>query len=173
MAALAFSFSVGAKRGPHHHEPQHSYGAHGGHYHPLFHLFPMLMFKHNLWIPLPVLGSVAVWYRKFHGNIQDIPHPRYRAMRDALEQQFAAFPGLISLAGHEHTLQYRRLEDRHYIVSGAGSKANYVGHGKRAQFTDAEMGLAKLLFMKDGRRVLEFWIPGPKGEGVLRFWEEW
>lgn len=155
------------------HHPQYSYGAHGGYYHPLYHLFPLLMFKHNLWVPLPVLGSVAVWYRKFHGNIQDIPHPRYRALRDALERQFAAFPGLISLAGHEHTLQYRAVEGRHYIVSGAGSKGNYVGHGKRAQFTDAEMGLAKLLFMKDGSRVLEFWIPGPQGDGVLRFWEEW
>ncbi|MFN8395969.1 MAG: hypothetical protein U0176_15135 [Bacteroidia bacterium] len=44
------------------HHPLHSYGAHGGHYHPKFHLFPMLMFSKALWIPLPVLGSVAVWY---------------------------------------------------------------------------------------------------------------
>ncbi len=155
------------------HHPQHSYGAHGGHYHPLFHLFPMLMFKHNAWVPLPVLGSIAVWYRKFHGNIQDIPHPRYRSMRDALESQFSAHPGLISLAGHDHNLQYRTLDGRHYIVSGAGSKGNYVGHGKRARFTDAEMGFGKLIFRKDGGRVLEFWVPGPKGDGVLRFWEEW
>lgn len=155
------------------HHPFHSYGAHGGYYHPLYHIFPLLMFKHHLWVPLPVLGSAVVWYRKFHGNIQDIPNPRYRAMKTALEAQFAQYPGLVVLSGHDHNLQYLPVEGRHYIVSGSGSKSAYVAHGKRAHFTDAEPGLAKLIFMRDGSRVLEFWVPTADGIGALRYIEAW
>lgn len=155
------------------HHPLYSYGAHGGYYHPLYHLFPLLMFSHKAWVPLPVLGSVAVWYRKFHGNIQDIPNPRYKAMIRQLDGLFAAHPGLIYLSGHDHNLEYLPIGGRHYIVSGSGSKGAYVGHGSRAKFTDAEKGLGKLILMKDGSRQLEFWVPTADGVGKLRFLEEW
>lgn len=153
------------------HHPFHSYGAHGGHYHPKFHLFPLLMFKKNLWIPLPILGSVAVWYRKWHGNIQDIPHRRYRAMKQEIEALFAQHPGLIYITGHDHNLQYLPIEGRHYIVSGSGSKSTYVGHGAQARFTDAELGFGRLVLGAGPKRRLEFYVP-QDGKTLLRFIQE-
>lgn len=153
------------------HHPLHSYGAHGGHYHPKFHLFPMLMFSKKLWIPLPVLGTAAVWYRKFHGSIQDLPHPRYRDMKEGLEALFQQYPGLIYISGHDHNLQYLPVDGRHYIVSGSGSKSQYVGHGKRAQFTDASLGYGRLVF-EGGRCRLEFFAQA-RGGRYGRFLQEW
>jgi hypothetical protein len=151
------------------HHPFYSYGAHGGHYHPKFHLFPLLMANHALWIPLPVLGSLAVWYRQLAGSIQDIPHPRYRALKRELEGLFAQYPGMIYVTGHDHNLQYLPVEGRHYIVSGSGSKSTYVGHGKKALFTDAELGFGRVIFAPDGKRWLEFYVPGDDGKSILRF----
>ncbi|MBK9453525.1 MAG: hypothetical protein IPN95_29895 [Bacteroidetes bacterium] len=67
------------------------------------------MFKKNLWIPMPVLGSVAIWYRKYVGNIQDIPNKRYKALKTELEAVFAQYPELIYVTGHDHNLQYLPL----------------------------------------------------------------
>jgi Calcineurin-like phosphoesterase len=155
------------------HHPFYSYGPHGGHYHPLCHLFPLLMLNSKLWVPLPVLGTLAVAYRKFHGNIQDIPHPRYRAMRDALEDKFEKIPDLIYISGHDHNLQYLPKDSRHYIVSGTGSKGNYVSHGRKALFTDAERGFGKLTFLQDGSRILEFYVIDRKGTASCTFSQTW
>lgn len=152
------------------HHPLHSYGPHGGHFHPSNHLFPMRMFKHNLWIPLPVLGTVAVVYRKYFGNIQDIPNRRYTALQKELDQLFAAKPGLIYVSGHDHNLQYLQKEGRHYIVSGSGAKSTYVSHGKNAVFTDAEKGFSKMILKADGSVWLEFWAQANKANTVhLRY----
>jgi hypothetical protein len=154
------------------HHPFHSYGAHGGHYHPKFHLFPLLMFKKNLWIPMPVLGSVAVWYRKYVGNIQDIPNKRYKALKTELEAAFSQYPGLIYVTGHDHNLQYLPIDGRHYIVSGSGSKSNYVGHGKKALYTDAGIGFGRLIFDESGKERLEFFVAEPE-KTHTRFVKEW
>jgi hypothetical protein len=152
------------------HHPLHSYGAHGGHYHPSSHLFPLRMFESKAWIPLPVLGSLAVLYRKYHGNIQDIPHPRYQKWLKALEEVNAAHPNLVFATGHDHNLQYLPKEGRHYVVSGSGSKSTYVSHGKKAHFTDAERGFAKLIYKSEGSVWLEFHAEDKRSEKmVLRF----
>ena len=152
------------------HHPLHSYGPHGGHFHPSNHLFPMRMFKHNLWIPLPVLGTVAVVYRKYFGNIQDIPNRRYTQLQTELDALFAKYPDLIYVSGHDHNLQYLPQEGRHYIVSGSGVKSTYVSHGKNAAFTDAEQGFAKLVLKQEGAIWLEFWAENPKTNQMqLRF----
>lgn len=152
------------------HHPLHSFGPHGGHYHPIAHLFPLTMFKHNLYVPLPVLGTIAVVYRKYIGNIQDIPNGRYSDLQKRLDAIFEAHPGLIYVSGHDHNLQYLQRENLHYIVSGSGTKSTYVGHGKQAVFTDAEQGFAKLTFRANGETWLEFWAENTKTHLVeLRF----
>ncbi len=149
------------------HHPLHSYGPHGGHFHPSNHLFPMRMFKHNLWIPLPVLGTVAVIYRKYFGNIQDIPNRRYTALQKDLDALFESQPGLIYVSGHDHNLQHLKRDGRHYIVSGSGAKSTYVSHGKNAEFTDAEKGFGKMVLKQDGTVWLEFWAIAKKEKRVV------
>ena len=145
------------------HHPLYSYGIHGGVSHLHDHLFPLTAINRSLYMPLPVIGSIFPLYRKWIGNIQDIRHPKYKAMREVLTQLFARHPNLIYISGHEHSMQYILKDSVHYIVSGAGSKSNHVKKKGYAKFADGGLGYARLLFYKDGRVNLEIWQTDEKG----------
>lgn len=138
------------------HHPLYSYGAHGGHFPPATHLFPLMMAKENLYVPLPVLGTFGVVFRKVWGNIQDIPHPVYQELKEELTEIFDHYPNIIYASGHDHNLQYLPVDGHHYIVSGAGVKTRYVGHGKKAHFTYAHKGFTRLDFHANGDVVMQF-----------------
>lgn len=141
------------------HHPLYSYGTHGGHYGWKYHLFPLLMAKKKAYVPLPVIGTLAVWFRKWRGTGQDCSHPRYRRLRKGMEAVFAAHPGLVYVAGHEHNLQHIRRDGIEYIVSGAGCKAQTLGHGRYARYTRGGEGFARLDILPDGQLRLAFLLP--------------
>lgn len=153
------------------HHPMYSYGAHGGKYPLHTHLFPMVMFKKNAYIPLPVLGSVAVFYRKIFGNIQDIPHRKYQKMKDALTEVFAGHPDMIFASGHDHTLQSLEVAGNHYIVSGSGSKTRYVGKGKNARFTSNKRGFVRLDYYNNGEVWSNYFTVDAEARETLAFRE--
>lgn len=141
------------------HHPVYTYGTHGGHYNWKYHLFPLRMAKKNLYVPLPVLGSIAVLFRSLVGTSQDCSHPRYRRLRKGMQKIFSQHPNLIYAAGHEHNLQHLTHQGNHYIVSGAGTKSQELGHGKKAQFTAGLKGFARLDYYSDGQIWLQFILP--------------
>ena len=141
------------------HHPLYSYGTHGGRYGWKYHLFPMRMFKAKSWIPIPVIGSLVVWYRKLRGTRQDCSHPSYRRLRKGMVEIFAAHPGLVYVSGHEHNLQHIRRDGVEYVVSGAGCKAQVLGHGRHARYTRGDKGFARLDILPDGQLRLSFLLP--------------
>ncbi|MEN7550894.1 metallophosphoesterase [Rapidithrix thailandica] len=153
------------------HHPLYSNGLHGGHAPLKYHLFPLTSIKKGLFVPLPGLGSIYVMARTVVGNIQDVPHPLYQALVEKLEEVFQLHPNLIYAAGHEHSLQYIPKNKLHYVISGAGCKASYVGKNKQAHFTYRHKGFAKVNFYTNGDVWLEFWVAGedePQGKVAYR-----
>src|SRR5690606_23908464 len=53
------------------HHPLITYGEHGGVFTVKDHLFPLTAAHDNLYIPMPVIGSICPLFRKFLGDIQD------------------------------------------------------------------------------------------------------
>lgn len=141
------------------HHPLYSYGTHGGHYGWKYHLFPLLMAKKKAYVPLPVIGTLAVLYRKLRGTGQDCSHPRYRRLRKGMVAVFQAHPGLVYVAGHEHNLQHIRRDGIEYVVSGAGCKAQSLGHGRQARYTRGDKGFARIDILPDGALRLSFLLP--------------
>ena len=146
------------------HHPLYSYGIHGGVGSFHSHLFPLTAVNRTLYIPLPVIGSIFPLYRKWIGNIQDIRHPKYKAMREVLTRLFAKHPNLIFVSGHEHSMQYIFKDSVHYVVSGAGSKSSHVKKKGYARFANSNLGFAKLLFYEDGSVYLEIWQIDEEGK---------
>ncbi|MDX2301578.1 MAG: metallophosphoesterase [Microscillaceae bacterium] len=144
------------------HHPLQSNGTHGGHFPALEHLFPFAPKKY--FIPLPVLGSMYVGYRKYFGSIQDIPNIRYRQLRNVLFKIFKSHPNLIYAAGHEHNLQYHAIDNWHQIISGAGSKDSWIAPKPKAEFAYAHKGFARLDFYENGETRLKFYAPDQDGE---------
>ena len=141
------------------HHPMYSYGIHGGVSNAKDHIFPLTAANESLWIPLPIVGSIYPLYRKYLGNIQDIAHPKYKAIRKTVEEIFSLHPNLVFVSGHEHSLQYIEKDSLHYIVSGSGSKSTFVKKKKFAQYVHEGIGFGKLLFDTDGNTTLQFWSP--------------
>ena len=146
------------------HHPLVSVGYHGGYFPLKEHLFPMTAKYKWCYIPLPILGSLYVFSRKWKGHIQDIPNPRYGLLRDRLFDLFSKYEGIVYVAGHDHNLQYHYKDGQHYIVSGSGSKVSPVGKKHGSSFTYKKQGFMKINLYKNGEMWLEAMVVGKKSE---------
>lgn len=139
------------------HHPFKSQGIHGGYFTLKQHIFPFTDWKKNLWIPLPVIGSVYPVTRSVFGTIQDLPHPRYSNMIRDVQAVAKQHPNVIFVAGHEHTLQYIKDSSYNYIISGSGSKTSRVSESKKAPFVSDKNGFAVLNISKNKNVDLKFY----------------
>ncbi|QNH62679.1 metallophosphoesterase [Hymenobacter sediminicola] len=148
------------------HHPIQSDGIHGGFFTLGDHIFPLSIVYKYAFLPLPIIGSVYPFARKYGGISQDIPHPLYQAYKKGLEDIFAKHPNIVYAAGHEHNLQYFKADTYHQIVSGSGCKTQHVRTGRdaNAHFSDKEKGFARVNYYDDGQAWVEFWIPNAAGE---------
>lgn len=139
------------------HHPFKSYGPHGGYFTFKQHIFPFTDWKPNLYIPLPVIGSVYPLTRAVFGTIQDIKHPFYQDMIGKVGNIMKEYDNIIHVAGHEHSLQHIVDSSQHYIVSGSGSKSTRVSKGKNTEFATSDNGFAVLNVTKDKKVYANFY----------------
>ncbi|TDQ11326.1 metallophosphoesterase [Pedobacter metabolipauper] len=121
------------------HHPFQSYGSHGGYFSLKDHIFPLTALNKNLYVPLPVLGSLYPLLRTTFVNPEDKAHPLYTGMINRIDSVFAGFPNLIHVAGHDHGLQFIK-NDQVQVVSGSGAKHSYVRKGKHALYASTLPG---------------------------------
>ena len=126
------------------HHPMYTYGEHHGNFSLKQQLFP------------PILGSIHPFFRRFIGNIQDVTHPKYRAIMKQVLAAMDEAKHVIYAAGHEHSLQLIEKEGHHFIVSGSGSKTSYVKQGKQSKFAKSEQGFAVLEVDDQGAAAVAF-----------------
>ncbi|HEX8039961.1 MAG TPA: metallophosphoesterase [Chryseosolibacter sp.] len=152
------------------HHPLITYGEHGGVFSWKTHLFPLLDVNRRLYLPLPVIGSLYCFYRKWFGSIQDTAHPVYKEFSLALERIMDNYPGSVYVAGHEHALQYIVKDGVHFIVSGAGSKTQPVKKKGNAVFAEDVRGFVRISIYKHGGLSFSFYRADetfPRGKTVL------
>ncbi len=138
------------------HHPLFSNGEHGGNFSAKTHLFPLQMLNKNLWLPLPILGSIMPIYRSLGGVKQDMSHPLYQELKNDILAMLLQNKHVIFASGHDHNLQYFKDEGHHYIVSGAGSKTSYAKGGGDARFVRETIGYSTLHFYDNGSAWLDF-----------------
>jgi len=136
------------------HNPLYSVGNHGGHFAAADNLFPLLEVNKALYIPLP--GFLYTGYRKFLGRKQDLSHPQYKLLIEALLETFEGHSNIIYAAGHEHNLQYVEKDSIHHIISGAAGISTYVAQSSKTDYAQMQKGFARLDFYNNGDVWLEF-----------------
>ena len=146
------------------HHPPYTNGTHGGKYTFKQHMFPLTEKSDNLWIPFPVIGSIAQFVRSTTGTRQDISNGIYQELLDAVVTPAKRNGEYIFASGHEHSIQYIENDDQNFIVSGAGSKQTPTALGNGALMTYGHYGFARLSFYEDGSTWLEYFIPEGEGE---------
>lgn len=137
------------------HHPLYSNALHGGKFTVKQHLFPLTAAHKRFMVPLPILGSLYPFYRKYFGAYEDMSHSKYRKMRKRLLQIFHRYSNIIYVAGHDHNLQHFEIRHNHYIVSGGGSKTSFVKKGGKATFTLESLGFFIFHFYSNGELWLE------------------
>jgi hypothetical protein len=138
------------------HHPMITYGEHGGVFTLKDHIFPLTSFAPKLYIPMPVVGSIYPFYRKFIGDIQDTSHPTYKEMVRGITNLLTQYPGSVYVAGHEHALQAIQKDSTYFVVSGSGSKTTNVSKKKYARFAASVIGFVKADIFKNGSIRFQF-----------------
>ncbi|WP_246150709.1 metallophosphoesterase [Adhaeribacter aerolatus] len=153
------------------HHPLFSNGVHGGNFQLLDHIFPLTLIEPWLVLPLPVIGSIYPWARKYGGISQDIAHPKYQAYVQGLMNIFQRYPNVVYAGGHEHNIQHFKHGNVNTIVSGSGCKIQHMKlGGGDALFGHEAKGYAKVNYYDNGEAWVEFWEPVNDGStGKLFF----
>jgi hypothetical protein len=142
------------------HHPVVSTGSRGGFSCVKDHFFPISNMDGYFPLPLPIIGSIATFISKKIPALQDIEHPVYKEMATAIKKYKRNFPGLIIVSGHEFNLQYHKVKEQHYVISGALSNSAAVSLADSARFTYGGLGVSRLNIFEDGAVELEFIRPG-------------
>lgn len=124
------------------HHPVYSAGKHAGNF-----AFP---------------GPVEL-YRKVFGNSQDFAYPFYKQMRYMARKLGLGRKNIISVAAHDNSLQFARKDESFFVVSGSGSKSEYVAKNKM-DVALRQVGFLRINFYSNDEVWLEFWSVGEKGE---------
>lgn len=139
------------------HHPFHSNSIHGGYYTWKQHLFPLTDANPDLYIPLPVIGSLYPFSRQWFGNVQDLNHPLYKNMIARIEAITKRHPNVVQVAGHDHTLQFIKQDSSCFIVSATGSKSNRVKAGRDVLFSSKKNGFAVIEILSDRSTRVNFY----------------
>ncbi len=139
------------------HHPIYSNGVHGGYFSFWDHIFPLHREK-NLWIPLPIIGSLYPVLRTAIGSVQDLNNTLYIEFSQGISQIAKDLNiDVIFASGHDHSLQYFDNDNVKQIVSGSGSKHSFSLAGGEADFSREARGFVKLLFYEDMEAWAEFY----------------
>ena len=139
------------------HHPFKSYGIHGGYFTLKQHIFPFTDVINNMYLPLPVIGSIYPITRGVFGLPEDLSYPAYENMIKEVSKVAKIHPNLIFISGHEHNLQYIKDSSFHYIVSGSGTKSTRVSNGKHSLYTTQNNGYAVMEISKQKSVDLSFY----------------
>ncbi len=124
------------------HHPFKSNSVHGGYFPLKKHIFPFTDINPNLYIPLPVIGSIYPIARSVFGTPQDLKHPNYANMINQVTEAVKEHPNVVFVAGHDHGLQLIKDSSHNYIVSGGGCKINRVSMGRNSLYAEPITGFA-------------------------------
>ena len=124
------------------HHPFKSNSVHGGYFTLKQHIFPFTDVRRNLYIPLPILGSIYPIARSVFGTPQDLKHPTYANMITQITNAVKSHPHVVFAAGHDHGLQLIQDSSYNYIVSGGGCKINRASSGGKSKYAASMRGFA-------------------------------
>lgn len=142
------------------HHPLYTHGVHGGYYTLKEHIFPLTDLQPDLYIPLPLIGSIYPITRGVFGNVQDVHNPRYKDLRQQVEAVIEGHKNVVHVAGHDHGLQLLEHDSSYYVVSGAGSKTGRVKMGSHSLFAKEQPGFAVIELHASGKSEIKFYTVG-------------
>ncbi|MGH7495505.1 MAG: hypothetical protein ACREOO_24360 [bacterium] len=158
------------------HHPLYSNGRYGGHYHPRAHLFPLTLWWQGGYVPLPIIGTLALTFKRNIGDEQYFAHERNLYMRQSIDRILRLHEDFVYASAHEYSLQLFKSHAlnkmQKYLVSGSAAASEYAAQGHKSSvtktmFIDEAKGFSLLHYYDDGALWADFWISTDDGSGRL------
>jgi hypothetical protein len=108
------------------------------------HIFPLTDVRPNLYIPLPVAGTLYPIAKSVFSVKQDLRHPLYQKMITSIESVVKNYPYVIYVGGHEPSLQVIQDSGYNYITSGGGDKNFRVSKGSKSLYASSDAGFVTI-----------------------------
>jgi hypothetical protein len=119
--------------------PFQSYGVNGSRSTLKDHLFPLTAINKDLYIPLPVVGSLYPFFRSTFTTPKNLKHPLYKDMVKNMEDVLRDFPNLVHVSGKDNGLQL--IKDKNIqVVSGEAARRTSIRKGKYTLFASNRPG---------------------------------
>ncbi len=154
------------------HHPIKSNGIHAGKGSFKDHIFPLSENK-NLWIPMPIVGTLIQNFRNISGTKQDMANVHYKELMNGINNIALGLRShVLFTSAHDHGLQHFDNQKLQYIVSGAGSKTSNISKDGGASFASSNLGFCKVSFYKEFEMWMEFYQVDPDRDSsslVYRF----
>jgi hypothetical protein len=154
------------------HPPLLTSGPHGGYFRWQEHVFPLRVFNPNLWIPLPIIGSIFPISRMLGVTDTDQMGPLYLEYIEGGKALLSPNHPTLVASGHEHSLQVHiDPTGVFHAVSGAGSssKVDYVRDMRSDLMSLAAPGYRRLDAYADPTLRLNVFSVNKKRQSELVF----
>ena len=140
------------------HHPMISFGEHGKNITWKDHIFPLTRKWKNLYLPLPILGSLYPLIRtKIFYSAEDLTHPIYQKLKADITTLTAAHKDVVFIAGHDHGLQLIQDNTITQIVTGSGSKTSHIAHHHSQRFVSNHQGFCVLDILSNEDIAITFY----------------
>lgn len=148
--------------------PFKSYGVYGNRGTFRDHVFPLTGINKNVYLPLPVIGSVYRFFRSGFVSPRNSKHPLYRDMVSGVDEILNAFPNRVHVAAHEKGLQ---LVEDDYVqaVSGPGAAQKISRKGKDSRFANTHPGYVIADFYSDKSLRFQFYTLKKDIENIYHY----
>jgi tartrate-resistant acid phosphatase type 5 len=140
------------------HHPMRSFGEHGKNLTWKDHIFPLTRKWKNMYLPLPVLGSIFPLLRTtVFNSAEDARHPQYKQLIEDIISATKSHQNIVFIAGHDHGLQY--IEDKliTQIVTGSGSKRSFIANHPTLKYVSNQQGFSVLDILDDNTFRISFY----------------
>ena len=137
------------------HHPLYTVGKHGGYYSKKTFWLPFTQVNSKLILPQPIVGLMQGIMRS-RISPQDVNSAEYGSYKKYVIPPIEAHGSTIVAAGHEHTLQYHKVNDVDYIVSGSGSKQGATRMKEYTRFAYGNYGYGLVDYYENGNIWLSF-----------------
>jgi Omp85 superfamily domain len=133
------------------HYPILSNGEYGGHQPFYKHIFPLTDWIDELYIPLPIFGTIYTSFRENIGTNDDIINENYEETRKMLENIISQYQSIIYVSGHDKTQQIAESFGNYFINSGAPEKGKFSSNIEECVFSDSKPGIIEIEYHADGK----------------------
>lgn len=108
------------------------------------HIFPLTDLNRNLYVPLPVAGTLYPITKSVFSAKQDLRHPLYQRMITSIEAVVKNYPYVVYVGGHDPSLQIIQDSGYNYITSGGGNKNFRVSKGSKSLYASSDAGFVTI-----------------------------